>query len=333
LFQKYKKRIIYSLIFAAVFYLAFSIYVNLNELLVAFGQYNWLLFPFVLILSFCNYIARFLKWEYYTKVLNIKIDRKLNFVIFLSSFIMAITPGKVGEVFKSYLLKEQNGTAISKSGPIILAERITDFLSLIMLSMIGALMFGYETKLIIITGIFFILLILLISSKKISYGIMNIFERFKFFRRLSQKVHTAYDSIYLMVRFKELMVTLFLSIIAWFFECTGFYIVINSFGIENIVYVNIFVATFIYGFATIAGAITMLPGGLGATDASIAFLLVTLQGIAENVAVAATLIIRVATLWFAVIVGIVSILFYQKISHKKVSEIILDSQTNFYKNG
>jgi uncharacterized protein (TIRG00374 family) len=238
---------------------------------------------------------------------------------------MAITPGKVGEVFKSYLLKEQNGTAISKSGPIILAERITDFLSLIMLSMIGALMFGYETKLIIITGIFFVLLILLISSKKISYGIMNIFEKFKFFNRLSQKVHTAYDSIYQMVRFKELMVTLFLSIIAWFFECLGFYIVINSFGIENIVHINIFVATFIYGFATIAGAITMLPGGLGATDASIAFLLVTLQGIAENVAVAATLIIRVATLWFAVIVGIVSILFYQKISHKKVSEIVLDS--------
>jgi uncharacterized protein (TIRG00374 family) len=194
-----------------------------------------------------------------------------------------------------------------------------------MLSMIGALMFGYETKLIIITGIFFVLLILLISSKKISYGIMNIFEKFKFFNRLSQKVHTAYDSIYQMVRFKELMVTLFLSIIAWFFECLGFYIVINSFGIENIVHINIFVATFIYGFATIAGAITMLPGGLGATDASIAFLLVTLQGIAENVAVAATLIIRVATLWFAVIVGIVSILFYQKISHKKVSEIVLDS--------
>lgn len=238
---------------------------------------------------------------------------------------MAITPGKVGEVFKSYLLKEQNGTAISKSGPIILAERITDFLSLVILSMVGALMFGFETNLIIVTGLFFILLILLISSKKISYRIMNFFERFRYFSRISHKIHTAYDSIYQMVRFKELMVTLLLSIIAWFFECAGFYLVINSFGIENLIHVNIFVATFIYGFATIAGAVTMLPGGLGATEASIAFMLVTLQGIAENVAVAATLIIRVATLWFAVIVGIVSILFYQKISHKKISEIVLDS--------
>jgi uncharacterized protein (TIRG00374 family) len=312
-------------VFAAIVYLALSIYANLNELLVAFGEFNWLVFPVVLILSFCNYVSRFFKWDYYTKVLDIKIERKISFVMFLSSFIMAITPGKVGEVFKSYLLKEQNGTAISRSAPIVLAERITDFLSLILLSIIGALMFGYETKLIVITGVFFVVLIMLISSKKISYGLIRFFERFKFFSKFSHKVHTAYDSIYQMVRFKELIITLLLSLVAWFFECTGFYIVINSFGIENLTHINIFAATFIYGFATIAGAVTMLPGGLGATEASIAFLLVSLQNISENVAVAGTLIIRVATLWFAVLVGIVSILFYQKISHKRVREIVLDS--------
>jgi uncharacterized protein (TIRG00374 family) len=312
-------------VFAAAVYLALSIYANINELLSAFGEFNWLMFPAVLILSLCNYVSRFFKWDYYTKVLDIKIERKLSFVMFLSSFIMAITPGKVGEVFKSYLLKEQNGTSISRSAPIVLAERITDFLSLILLSMIGALMFGYETKLIVITGVFFVVLIMLISSKKISYGLIGFFERFNFFSKFSHKIHTAYDSIYQMVRFKELIVTLVLSLVAWFFECMGFYIVINSFDIDSLVHINIFAATFIYGFATIAGAVTMLPGGLGATEASIAFLLVSLQNVSENVAVAGTLIIRVATLWFAVLVGIVSILFYQKISHKRVSEIVLDS--------
>lgn len=311
--------------FAAAVYLALSIYANLNELFIAFGKFNWLVFPAVLILSFGNFVSRFFKWDYYTKVLDIKIERKMSFVMFLSSFIMAITPGKVGEIFKSYLLKEQNGTSISKSAPIVLAERITDFLSLILLSMIGALIFGYEIKLIVLTGVFFVVLIFLISSKKISYGLIGFFERFRFFLKFSHKIHTAYDSIYKMVRFKELIITLALSLIAWFFECTGFYIVINSFGIDNPVHVNIFAATFIYGFATIAGAVTMLPGGLGATEASIAFLLISLQHVSENVAVAGTLIIRVATLWFAVLVGIVSILFYQKISHKKVNEIALDS--------
>ncbi len=301
-----------------------SVYANLDELIQAFAIYNWLMFPVILILSLCNYGARFLKWEYYTKVLDIKIERKMSFIIFLSSFIMSITPGKIGEVFKSYLLKETNGTPVSRSAPIVFAERITDFLSLTLLSIVGALMLGYGTNLIIGFAIFFVVLVLVISSRKISYAIIGVLEKFRFISKISIKLHTAYDSIYQMVRFKELIITVLLSIFAWSFECFSFYLVINGFGIENSVHVDIFIATFVYGFATLAGAATMLPGGLGATDASITGLLVLLS-IPKNIAVASTLIIRSATLWFAVVVGIAAVAVYQKVSHKDINEIALES--------
>jgi uncharacterized protein (TIRG00374 family) len=176
-----------------------------------------------------------------------------------------------------------------------------------------------------VVGAFFVILVLLLSSKRISHAIIGFFERFKFIARISHKIYIAYDSIYLMVRFKELIITIIFSIFAWFFECLGLYFVINSFGIDNLIHVDIFVSTFIYGFATIAGAVTMLPGGLGATDASIAFMLVSLKNVANSVAIAATLIIRIATLWFAVVVGIVAILVYQKAIHRKISELNLES--------
>src|SRR4030095_63152 len=182
----------------------------------------------------------------------------------------------------------------------------------------------YGTQLIIGIGLFFVLVVIIISSKRLSYSIIGIFERFQFFPRFSHRIHTAYDSIYQMVQFKHLIITVFLSIFAWFFECLGFYLVLNGFGIENLINVTIFVAIFIYGFATIAGAVTMLPGGLGATDASITGLLVLLQ-IPKSISVASTLLIRAATLWFAVIVGIVAVMFYQRVSHRKVSEIALES--------
>ncbi len=324
MFQKYKKKIIFSIVFGAAVFLGLSIYANFNELMEAFSMYNWLMFPVVLALSLCNYVARFLKWEYYTKTLNIQIERKMSFLIFLSSFIMSITPGKVGEVFKSYLLKEYNGTPISKSAPIVFAERITDFLSLVLLSMAGALMFGYGTTLIIGFGAFFILVVFVISSKKLSYAIIGFLERFKFISKISHKIHTAYDSIYQMVRFKELIITILLSIFAWAFECFSFYLIVNGFGPENAVHTDILTATFVYGFATIAGAVTMLPGGLGATDASITGLLMFL-GIIKSIAVASTLIIRAATLWFAVIVGIAAVMIYQRVSHKKLNQIALES--------
>ena len=179
MFKKYKKKIIFSVIFGAVVFLGLSVYANFNELIAAFGQYNWIMFPLVLLLSLCNYFARYLKWEYYLKVLDIQIDRKNSFLIFLSSFIMSVTPGKIGEVFKSYLLKEHNNTPISKSAPIVIAERITDFISLVALSLIGALMYGYGTQFIAGIGVFFIILVFILSSKRISYSIIRFFEKFK----------------------------------------------------------------------------------------------------------------------------------------------------------
>jgi len=324
LYQKYKKKIIFSVVLGAVVFLGLSIYANFDELMEAFALYNWILFPVILLLSLCNYCFRFLRWEYYTKVLDIKIDRKMSFVIFLSSFIMSVTPGKIGEVFKSYLLKEQNGTPVSKSAPIVFAERITDFLSLVILSLTGALMFGYGTNLIIGFGLLFVLTVFIISNKRLSYAIIGLLEKVSFFAKKSQKIHTAYDSIYQMVKFKELIITIILSIFAWSFECLSFYLVINGFSVLGAPHIDIFIATFIYGFATIAGAVTMLPGGLGATDASITGLLVLLA-IPKSVSVAATLIIRAATLWFAVIVGIAAVMVYQKISHKNINEIVLES--------
>lgn len=324
MYQKYRKKIIFSVVLGALVFLGLSIYANIDELLEAFVLYNWFLFPVVLLLSLCNYAVRFFRWEYYTKTLDIRIERKMSFMIFLSSFIMSVTPGKIGEVFKSYLLKEQNGTPVSKSAPIVFAERITDFLSLAMLSMAGALMFGYGTTLIVGFGMFFILLVFVISNRKISYFLIGILENIKFVAKFSHKLHSAYDSIYLMVRFRELLVTVALSLLAWAFECFSFYLVVNGFGLDSALHINIFIATFVYGFATLAGAATMLPGGLGATDASITGLLVLLN-IPKNISVASTLIIRAATLWFAVIVGIVAVMFYQKFSHKNINEIVLES--------
>lgn len=193
-----------------------------------------------------------------------------------------------------------------------------------MLSIAGALVFGYGTEIIISFGAAFVIMVFIISNKKLSYAIIGLLEKFKFIARVSHKLHTAYDSIYQMVRFKELIITIILSIFAWSFECFSFYLVINGFGLGETLHIDLLIATFVYGFATIAGAATMLPGGLGATDASITGLLVLLA-LPKSVAVASTLIIRAATLWFAVVVGIVAVMFYQKISHKSINQIVLES--------
>ncbi|KXK03206.1 MAG: hypothetical protein UZ04_CHB001001606 [Chlorobi bacterium OLB4] len=82
---------------------------------------------------------------------------------------MSVTPGKLGEILKSYLIKEETGTPVSKSAPIILAERLTDFISMILLCLVGAFVFDYGKEIIILIGICFLGFTIMLSSRKASF--------------------------------------------------------------------------------------------------------------------------------------------------------------------
>ncbi|MCX8010332.1 MAG: lysylphosphatidylglycerol synthase domain-containing protein, partial [Ignavibacteria bacterium] len=90
-----QKKIVISIIVAAIVYLAFSIYVDFDKLLYAFSIFNWLWFPFLLLLSFLNYYLRFERWNYYLKILQLNLSRKVSFTIFIAGLVMSITPGKM----------------------------------------------------------------------------------------------------------------------------------------------------------------------------------------------------------------------------------------------
>jgi len=327
LFSKYKKKILLSAVFGALIFLGISLYADFDKLLGALGKFNWFYFPLILGLSFLNYVARFYKWEYYLKILKIKVAPLLSFKIFLSAFVMSVTPGKMGEVLKSYLLKEETGTPVAKSAPIIIAERITDFISIIIICIMGAYVFDYGRAIIIGVGIFFIAVTLILSFQKLSLAIINSLERIKFISKYVHRIHIAYESIYQLVKIKPLVIAVGMSIVAWGFECLGFYYVLQIFSSTSNIETSLLTASFIYCFSTLVGAIAMLPGGLGATEATLTGLLIILK-IPKDVSAASTIIIRVATLWFAVVVGIIAVYFYNKHSKHRLDELdetVIDS--------
>ena len=109
------------------------------------------------------------------------------------------------------------------------------------------------------------------------------------------------------------------SLLAWGFECLGYYLILLNFNIDF----GFLWTSFSYAFAIIVGAVSLLPGGIGLTEGSLTFLLVK-RGISNSTAVATTLLVRAVTLWFAVVVGIVSVIFYQK----RFGKINLDTVNN-----
>ena len=305
--KKLKKKVLISIVIAGIVYLAFTIYADYEEVVLAFYRFDLILILPLLILSFLNYITRYYKWDYYLSIVDVELKKADSFFIFMSGLIMSVTPGKVGELLKSYLVKEVTNTSVSKTAPIIFAERVTDFISLLLITVTGAFAFDYGINIVIIVSLFLVILVIAISNKRLALDVLTLLEKIVFIKKYLTNLHTAFESSYLLLKPKPLLLMTLLSLFSWGFECLGYYIILLNFGIDF----GLFWAFFSYSFATIIGAISMLPGGLGITEGSLTFMLIR-ENISKNVAFATTFIIRVVTLWFAVFVGVLSVTMYQK---------------------
>lgn len=220
---------------------------------------------------------------------------------------MLATPGAMGELYKSYLVKKLTHEPISKTAPIIFTERLNDFIMLNVLSFISAILIGESLLLIIIAAGFFAVTIFILTNKTITLKILRFLSRIKFLHTYLEQINTAYTSFHKMLNEKSLSVTLLLSFLSWMVECFSVYLVLLAFGIN----IEFIWTVFAYAFSILFGSLTALPAGLGVTDGSLIFL-ISNKGYNQSTAVAATIFIRLATLWFAVLVGSISMMIFRK---------------------
>ncbi len=267
-----------------------------------------------------NYAIRFLKWQYYLRLLDIPVALKDSASIFLSGFALTVTPGKIGEVLKSYLLRESHGVPIARSAPIVLAERLTDLISLLLLSLVGASawMSAQQRYLVAVGFVLCAGLLVVLTWRRLAHRVLDLLGVLPP-RRITSAVlprlRTFYDSAYVLLRPGPLLLSVALSSLAWFCECMAFYFVARGAAAG----VSLLLCTFIYALMTVAGALAFVPGGLGVTEGGMALLLAELGGVQRPTAVAATLIIRVLTLWFAVLLGLSALLSFGRRQRLRVN--------------
>lgn len=305
--EKLKQRTLISIAFAGILYLAITIYIDFNLLIESFKKFDLLLLPVLLLLSLMNYFARFYKWDYYLNILKINISKKDSLLIFMSGLLMSVTPGKIGELLKAYLVKTVNKTPASVTAPIIFAERATDFLSLTILALFGAYIYDYGRNAALVITIIILIGIFILTNRKVFDSLMIVLSKIKFIHKRIESIEQLYHSTYTLLKLRPLLIAVGISVLSWGFECFGYYLVINNF----INTIGISWSFFSYSFSTIVGAVSMLPGGLGVTEGSF-LLMLTSKGLSASDAAATTFITRVVTLWFAVLVGIVAVFFFQR---------------------
>ncbi len=306
--------IVFSFVLACIVITAIALYADVPRVLGALASFRWQYLPLILGLTLFNYFCRFFKWQYYLKRLDVKISWIKSLLIFLSGLSMAITPGKVGELLKSYLLKRITGEPISRTSPVIVAERLSDGLAMLLLAATGLVLyrFGWEVLLVLLvvglTGI------MVIQNRRLSLAILSFGERLPVLARIAHLMRTFYESSYTLLQWRPLLLAVSIGFISWSGECTALYFVFTGLGIAA--GPDLFIkATFILSVASLIGSASGLPGGLGTADGSMLGLTRLLVTPSATLGGAATLLIRLCTLWFGLGLGVIALLIFRSTQH------------------
>jgi uncharacterized protein (TIRG00374 family) len=292
-------------LFAVVVYLLMGIYANFGRLLLMLKNFRWTFLFVLFVLATTNYFFRFLKWDFFLRKAGVYLNLKDNLFIFISGLSMIVTPGKLGEIWKGWLIKDINGDELSKTIPVVILDRITDVLGLAILSLFGVLYYKQGIYLLFLLLLFFLLFFVLLKSERLGGRFISKLETKM--GRYAENVRAMHGTFKELSDPQDLIGMSILSAFAWFFECLGLYFVILGFN-ETMA---LPLATFIFSFASLAGAVSMIPGGLGVAEATISGLL-QFFGIATAISVGIALIVRLGTLWYGAILGIVIYLLFRK---------------------
>lgn len=303
-----KRRFFASLVIGLVVYVGLAVFGDTRATAASLRHFRWSLLPVIILMSLLNYTFRFVRWSYYLHKLDIRLPLMSNLTVFMSGLAMSITPGKMGELIKSYFLKQMTDVPMRRSVPIVFAERFTDFFSIVVLAALGALAFPYGRTVIWIGLTATIVALLIAMNRRVTEAIIRGFARLPLLHRPAGTLLELYDHAFQLLGVRPMAIAFSLGLASWFCECIGFYLTVHGMGFA----VGLWQITFIYAFATFFGAVTLLPGGLGTTEGSLTGLLI-LKGLPRDAASAATIVIRLCTLWFAVALGLLWIAPNQRI--------------------
>ncbi len=301
---KLLRRVLIVTLLAVVLYGGIVVYRGFSDIGARFSTFRWWTFGAACGLALLNYFLRFLKWEYYLGVLEIRGVPKLESLLtFLSGFVLTVTPGKVGEVFKSVVLLRTRGVPFELSAPIVVAERVTDLIGVIAMIAIGSLGLSGGLVWAAAGALVVVVLLVFVASPRLSGAAVDAMAKLPVVGQLAPKVRLSLAQLRTLTTPRHLLWPTLLSLVGWSLEGVGLWVILYGLRLEA----PLSLAVFSYATATLAGALIPLPGGLGVVEELLEAQLTRLGGVPTSAATAAMLLIRLATLWFAVAVGFVAL--------------------------
>lgn len=259
------------------------------------------------LISLVSFFIRAIRWHLLVRGVHAGVPFVDNVIVSFAGLAMTITPGKAGEVLKSLMLKAAHDVPVARSAPLLLLERLCDLLTIVLLTAVG-LAFEPRYSLVAILG-----------GGSVVLGALACAFLPRFIDRVPQawlevgplrtrqtKVQAALTAFRESLALKPFMVALALSIMAWSVQSIVVWILADAYGASAVDVADGVVA---YCAPLLAGALALVPGGLGAAEASMAGILIVLsdESLSLSAAAALTILVRLVTFWWAIGVGLAAL--------------------------
>ncbi len=308
--RKLKKPLFTGLLIGISVIAALMIMADWQNVLGAYVGMDLRYLPLILLLAPLNYLLRYVKWNYYLRLSGLRPEPRMNRYIFMSGLSMTITPGKLGELIKCYLLKEHIGAPVSQTSSIVMAERITDGLSVVILAFFGFLAYPFGKTVVPLAATILLLIILVFRAErpfKFLLARTAALEPNNFLRKGLRFLAGFQQSAKILLAPQSLLFAVGIGVISWGFEGFVVFLAVKALGGA----ISLLASFFVVSFSSLLGALFFLPGGLGVAEGSIMAILLQ-AGISSEIAAAATIITRFSTLWLGVLIGIAGLALVQR---------------------
>ncbi len=259
--------------------------------------------PVLLAMSALNYLLRGTRWILFSRALKLRVPVRANALYYVAGFSMTTTPGKLGEALRLWLLNRNHGCRYDRTAALLVGDRLADAVSTTLVLAVTVGWFSHYlwaalVAVAVVSGLAGIWLRpgLLLRGIDVAYRILHRWPR------LFVRARRAVRSLWQLSAPRVFLPALLLGAAGWLSEGLSFYVVLHALGAG----IGPLSCVFVFAFAMMVGAISVLPGGLGSTEATMIGLLVS-QHVPLDVAIVATAVVRLTTLWFAVALGLLTL--------------------------
>jgi uncharacterized protein (TIRG00374 family) len=302
--ERLRRNLVLALALGAAVYLTLAILSDFDRLVAALDNFDYALIPAILGLVALSYVGRFSRWTYYLRVLKVPVPTGTNAAIFTSGLSMTISPGKLGEVLKSVFVRRTSGAPIARTAPAVVAERATDGTGMVLWGFLGAFALNLPPWTMLMFLAVAVFGIAVLRSKRLSLVAERVLAKVPLLNRLAPHLGDFHGASNELLATRPLLIGTAISFFSWGLECAGVYLCAVGLDANR----PFLLIVFVFAVSSLLGVLSMLPGGIGAVEAGLYGQFVAVANLSTGLAGALTLVIRLATLWFATLLGICGLL-------------------------